>query len=339
MNIKDKLKKNSLFVKIWGKHVLHKNQSKFNLWKISHYYLSRIKRQAGFSKDSRRKQLSYIIWCYHVIEKGLSMANMRLGFGYDRLCDLINAISKYCMSFPDSKNDSEILFGVSVVFEYELVHQKREFILRSDITEKISDLHKMFPSINPHSPKEFNFENAFLNNESPFPLFAESRYSLRNFSTDNVELDDIIKAINLAKTSPSACNRQPAKVHIIQDKKLMDFCLSLQNGNRGFGNTANKLLIITGNVETILGVQEIFDLFTNCGIFIMNLSYSLQYFKIGHCILNWYAQPKDDKKIRKALALPDNEVIVCFIVCGKPPKEFSVADSLRLDTKDLYTIH
>lgn len=143
----------------------------------------------------------------------------------------------------------------------------------------------------------------------------------------------------MAQTAPSACNRQPTRVHIIENKELIKQCLSLQNGNRGFGNLADKLLIVTGNLQTVLGSQEYFDLNTNVGIFIMNLSYSLHYYEIAHCILNWYALPKTDKNLRKIVEIPEEETVVSFIVCGKAPKEFKIAESPRVPVDEIIKIH
>lgn len=150
---------------------------------------------------------------------------------------------------------------------------------------------------------------------------------------------ELIDAIKLAQTAPSACNRQPTNVHIITDYSMIQQCLSMQNGNRGFGDLADKLLIITGDLQTVLGAQEFFDLNTNVGIFIMNLSYALYYHQIGHCILNWYAMPNIDRSLRKITKIPKEENIVAFIVCGYVPDKFKVAVSPRFKVEDIVTIH
>lgn len=126
---------------------------------------------------------------------------------------------------------------------------------------------------------------------------------------------------------------------MVVDKNLIAQCLSLQNGNRGFGNLVNKLLVVTGDLSSVLGAQEFFDLNTNVGIFIMNLSYALHYNKVAHCILNWYVLPKEDKKLRKLLQIPDEESVVCFIACGDLPERFKIVSSPRITAKDIYTIH
>lgn len=129
---------------------------------------------------------------------------------------------------------------------------------------------------------------------SNFKDFSASRHSIRDFAGE-IPVARIVDAIDIAKNAPSACNRQPSRVHVVVDKNLIAQCLSLQNGNRGFGNLVNKLLVITGDLSSVLGAQEFFDLNTNVGIFIMNLSYALHYNKVAHCILNWYVLPKEDK--------------------------------------------
>ena len=88
-----------------------------------------------------------------------------------------------------------------------------------------------------------------------------------------------------------------------------------------------------------MGSQEFFDLNTNVGIFIMNLSYCLHYNKVAHCILNWYVYPENDVRLRNLVGLPNSETIVAFIVCGDVPEAFKVVRSPRVDAKQIYTIH
>ena len=51
-------------------------------------------------------------------------------------------------------------------------------------------------------------------------------------------------------TAPSACNRQYVRVHSVGDIEMKKAILSLQNGNRGFGENADKLLVVTADHQT-----------------------------------------------------------------------------------------
>lgn len=301
------------------------------------YFRYRFQHYSGTFVQSKAKDMAYLTWLYHVVEKGLAMPDMKLGFGYEKINELSKLIKK---SYELYGNCSEIRTASSVLLEYKLRHEQQGFKLNDDVTHFIEEVKELFPDVEPEQQEETNYQKYFKDINERFPVFIKSRHSVRNFSSTPLNIQQIIDSIELAKYAPSACNRQPSKVHIVDNKTLINKCLSLQNGNRGFGHLADKLLIITGEIGTLLGSQEFLDLNTNVGIFIMNLSYALHYNKVAHCILNWYVEPSNDKKLREILNIPNSENVVAFIVCGNAPKEnFKLVSSPRIPTESLYTIH
>ena len=140
-------------------------------------------------------------------------------------------------------------------------------------------------------------------------------------------------------TAPSACNLQHTRVHSISNSYIRKQLLSLQNGNRGFGADADKLLVITTCLSDIQYVEERNDPYVNAGIFIMNLCYALHYNRIGCCILNWHAKPETDMTARSLINIPDAESIVAIIACGIPPEEFDVARFPRKDIENILVNH
>lgn len=303
--------------------------------KVITYHALRFARYSGTFHSSYIKDRAYLTWLYHVIEKGLAMPNMRLGFGHDRLLELVDKILSYEARY---QRDDVVLDAVSVVLEYERIHGEKHYPLPDDIRNAISVIEKEYPDSKPLYQKEMTKEDYYKELDQPFPAFAASRHSVRNFAGD-ISKDQIISAINIAKQCPSACNRQPARVHIVTEREMIDKCLSMQSGNRGFGHLCDKLLIITGDIRTLMGSQEFMDLGVNVGIFMMSLSYGLHYNKVAHCILNWYATPNVDKKLRKLLDISDYETIFAYIVCGDVPEKFKLVMSPRLDVKEFYTVH
>lgn len=303
--------------------------------KVITYHALRFARYSGTFHSSYIKDRAYLTWLYHVIEKGLAMPNMRLGFGHDRLLELVDMI----LSFENKyQRNGVVLDAVSVVLEYKRIHDENHYPLPEDIMKAISVIVKKYPGSNPLYQKEMTREDYYKELNQPFPMFAASRHSVRNFA-GHISMEQIICAINIAKQCPSACNRQPARVHVVTERELIDKCLSMQSGNRGFGQLSDKLLIVTGDIRTLMGSQEFMDLGVNVGIFMMNLSYGLHYNKVAHCILNWYATPKGDKKLRRLLNISDYETIFAYIVCGDVPERFKLVMSPRLDVKEFYTVH
>ena len=299
------------------------------------YNLKRFKKYSGAFRKSKVSDISYLTWLYHVIEKGLAMPEMRLGFGHGKIIELDEKISEFISLYGEKK---QALDAIEVLLEYDRVHCEAGYQLPQDISMIVNKWKAKYPLLKPVQQNVYSKDAFWGNLNSDFPKFMKSRHSVRHFS-GAVSEQQIINAIELARFAPSACNRQPARVHIVSDKKLKEKCLALQNGNRGFGNLADKLLVVTGDLSTVLGGPEFFDLGTNVGIFIMNLSYGLHYNKVAHCILNWYALPKQDRALRDILNIPDEESVFAYIVCGDLPETFKVVASPRIEADEIYTIH
>ena len=335
--IKEQLKKIPFLVKI-KRHFFGKSYSQKQIENmVFSYYRGRFHKYSGAFHDSKEKNLAYLTWLYHVVEKGLAMPEMRLGFGYEKVKELSKNIVQYKGKYGVCK---EITSAVSVLLEYERVHKEYDFSLDIDVKNSIDMVKSNFPNVLPEKQVVVNRNSYFNKLNRSFPEFSASRHSVRNFSTEPLSMSQIVDSIELAKNAPSACNRQPTRIHIVDGKNLIQKCLSLQNGNRGFGHLTDKLLIITGEMGTLLGSQELLDLNTNVGIFIMNLCYALHYNKVAHCVLNWYVEPNKDKKLREIVDIPNGENIVAFIICGNAPTDdFKLVSSPRLDTELLYTIH
>lgn len=160
--------------------------------------------------------------------------------------------------------------AVNVLKTYSAIHRENSYRLRDDIQSKIDALPN-FEIEEIYKKTDYTAEEFFSKRDCAFPEFADARNSVRSYDTGkSIPLDDLIDAIRIASTVPSACDRQPARVHIITDREKVKKCLALQNGNRGFGQLTDKLLVVCGDLRTVLGAQEYFDLNTNVGIFSWN---------------------------------------------------------------------
>ena len=60
-----------------------------------------------------------------------------------------------------------------------------------------------------------------------FSLIAHSRHSVRNYSSRTISEEIIAKAVELAQTAPSACNRQATKIYAITSTSKIN---AIRNG-------------------------------------------------------------------------------------------------------------
>lgn len=280
----------------------------------------------SFTED---RLLGYIITRYHIIEKGLSMPEMRLGFGLN----ILDALAHSCKLFYEkfgSDND-QVNHAVNVLSEYMEVHIRNEHTLDYQLLRTI----ELLQTQNPDNRQLNNYESIsgdqyFPFNKSHFPDFALSRHSLRHFSNEPLEIEILNKALLLAqKTTPTSCNRQSIRIHLVSKSDLIKTILNIQTGNRGFGHLADKLIVLSSEVSVYNGLRERNMPYIDSGLYAMNLLYALHYYEVGTCALNWGTSIAGDKSLRSLLSIKESEIITLIIICGKPAKEIKLATSKR----------
>ena len=298
-----------------------------------------IKYSNTFNTDGNSNKLrATIILNYHVIEKGLTMSEMKLGFGQEKISYLCKKCTDFIRHYGN--NDNQVNNAIQILETYLLVHEQNNFKLPESIIKKIKQTITLKEE---NIISTLNYEEKTIDcktiKTAPFPVFAKSRKSIRNFSNKNIELKTIEKAITNAQTSPSACNRQPARIHIYSEKDLVAKILSLQNGNRGFGHLSNKLIIVSCDLSGYKTHNERNSCWVDGGIYLMNLLYGLHYEGIGTCILNWSVDKKRDLSLYKIANIPKQESIIAIIACGYPKEGSKTAFSLKKDAHEVSTFH
>ena len=289
----------------------------------------------AFREPTRENLLAEVIMAYHVVEKGLTMPNRHLAFGKDAVRRLMAYIDKFTEKF--SAQEQQVKHAIGVLAAYLILHENAGFDFSEDATywDEVKAFLRQFDdvdsAIQPHVTREVFYKNK----DKPFPAFAASRHTLRNYSSRPLPISRIRQAVELAMTTPSACNRQYWKTYCISNRDLGQKVLDLQGGNRGFGHLADKVIVVTVNLEAV-GPKERNDLFTNGGMYLMNLCYALFYYEVAHCVLNWSKLPEVDMELRSLIKLPSSESVIAIISCGEPPDEFDVAASPRRDLADIF---
>lgn len=280
---------------------------------------------------NKESDLADLLITSHVLEKGITMPQRRLGFGYDRVRFLIKRC-KDCIQLY-SENHIEIQSTITDLEQYLLIHGKEGFKLPEDILGGVQNLLKYKHE---NTIKCFNStsDNYFKTTDN-FKDFAYSRHSCRWYSNKEIDHDTLKKAISLAQTAPSACNRQSSRVYIIETEEKKHQVLQLQNGNRGFGHLANKILLITSDMRC-WNYKTRTSAYIDAGIFTMNLLYALHYYKICACTLNAHLSISQLNQLQRIIGYSYSEMPIVFISIGLAPKNFKIAGSQRLETKQIF---
>lgn len=275
---------------------------------------------------------------YHIVEKGLTMPVPRPGFGKPVVLNLINTVLKFQkLNLP--LDEMEFRQSVSVLKEYKDFHEQISFQLDKEVVEKLGYLEDLFERIEGLKQIKVSRDEYFSDINKPFDLFCRSRYSVRNYTSQEIPLPVLYDCIELAQKSPSFCNRQPNRVHIVKSAEKKTQILEIQNGNRGFGHLAETLLVISSVISTTKDIHERNENHLNGGLFIMTLLNALHFNRIGACSLNWSVSNDKDMKLREILNIPKNEVLLMIVSCGYVPDVFSIASSPRKSAREITTEH
>jgi len=279
---------------------------------------------------------SSIFFLSHAIEKGLSLDKRRVGFGKEKSNNLVELLSKYSeLGFP--RSSSCFINAVSVLSEY-LTFQKENGVAGIEYLEdflKASETDKTVFGGTITLTRSGLIQDA----KGDFISMSNSRHSIRAFSNMPVDMETVRKALELAQRSPSVCNRQTSRVHVVVQKSLIEKILKIQGGANGFQDSVDKLIIVTSCLKGFRGSGERNQPFVDGGIYSMNLLLALHYYGLGACTLNWDKSRKQDQRLRSIMDIPDDENVILMIAIGNLKEEFRVAFSLRKPADDVLTIH
>jgi nitroreductase len=288
-------------------------------------------------KNTEKEKLaSYLQKQFHVIEKGLALPSPRPGFGKDKILDIIANAKKYLDLYG---NDTLITSLIATLKEYIDFNKRHKEDITNDYYRTIIEFTKEFEAPdNAGGTKKVLKKDILKAIDIDFEKFIKSRNSVRDFAAENVKTQEVLDAVSLAKYAPSVCNRQGWHVHLYKNKAQIKELLSLQNGNRGFTDSINQLLIITGDTYSFTKYESN-QIFIDGGLFAMNLILALHAKGIGSIALNTDIPYIIEKKMKKTGNIPEHERLIMYLGIGKLKDEYKVAVSKRKETDKIISVH
>lgn len=275
-----------------------------------------------------------IIMHAHCIEKGLSHPSPRLRFGQRYIDCILKDLSEY---IPKFGYDLAANIGIDVLTAYCKFHQEQGIridVLESLLKDLTCERAEDGCGVKTGGSVSMTKEEIQSSGKIEIEQFLKSRHSIRHFDTRPVEDDLIRRAVSLAITTPSVCNRQMWKVRVFRNDRKQAI-LDLQSGNRGFQDEINTLLVVTCDLQCFFSIAERNEAWVDGGMFSMTLMLALHSLGLGACCLNWSVFQDKDRELRKLIELPETEVVIVFIAVGHIPERLSVARSARKPLKDV----
>ncbi|MCA9784975.1 MAG: nitroreductase family protein [Candidatus Cloacimonetes bacterium] len=165
--------------------------------------------------------------------------------------------------------------------------------------------------------------------------FFTSRHSVRSFTTQPLSDDTVFKALEFARHSPSACNRQATGVVIVRDATVRRQVLELQGGATGYVDRMPTLLVLVGDRRGYPNYNERHTPYVDSALFGMNLIWGLLAHGVHSVCLNWsYTTPRKDRDLHRILKLDPRQRVAFVIAAGYAAGDALIPRSTKRDAKD-----
>ena len=280
--------------------------------------------------EDKDKLKARIVMNAHSIEKGLSLKNIKLGYGKDKIIALLKDLEHYYKLFNDK---SLMVFCMSIIESY-LIFNKSMGVEDNDIFNTYTRMRDILEP-NPENSEHLNGgyfktsrEKIHLYGKIDYYNFVRNRHSIRNFTGNKVSTELLNRAFEIAEYTPSACNRQPWGNHVFLDKQKIEQILNFQTGARQFKDDITCVILISAKYSSFFG-SEHHQPYVNGGLYAMNLIFALHSLGLGTTPLNMGFSPKKLKGLKAICDITDDEAPIVLIGVGEIAEELSIATSSR----------
>lgn len=290
------------------------------------FYLQTKYNASIFTSQSKEKMQYTLLRENHVIEKGMSMKNPRIGFGQEKVIALIKKLELYYNIYQDK---AFLAYPLNTIKSYI------DFTKQTKI--EIPLIEKMFGELYDKSStcefqksagiKEVSKIGIWEKSKINFFDFVNSRHSIRYFSDEIPDIKLINEALKIAQRTPSACNRQAWKTYVFSNDKTYDL-LKWQGGANGFEKEIPLSILVTSNLNAFL-FYEPHQAYVDGGMYAMSLIYALHSIGLGTIPFSMGFEAKKIEIMHKYFEIPRNEIPIVIIGVGHLLDNFKVALSHR----------
>ena len=158
--------------------------------------------------------------------------------------------------------------------------------------------------------QDMNFEELIL-----------KRQSDRRYLPDPVAKEDLVKCLEAARMSPSACNSQPWKFVVVDDKAKLNEMADAAEGLGMNKFTHGVPVMVAVVMEKMNASARLGSLVKRKDYSMLDVGMAVEHFclqaadlGLGTCIMGWF----DERRIAKLLNIPRGKRIPLIIALGHP---------------------
>jgi nitroreductase len=144
---------------------------------------------------------------------------------------------------------------------------------------------------------------------------AQGRRSVRWFLGEKVPRSMVDAAARVARESPTACNRQPYRFLVVDDKSVVDVA-AIPMGTRGYEDQIPGIIVVIGDWSAYFDERDRHLPYIDGSLAAMSLVLGLEAQGISTCCINWPDIPARERAMRSLLRLADHERVLMLIAYG-----------------------
>lgn len=271
-----------------------------------------------------QKEQFELLQIAHRLEKGLLLENPRPLWGWEKANRLVDLIILVDDAFFKET-------GSSVLNAFLKSKEKSIFKEDRDKCENFKKEHLIGQNYEKGGATKYRYEAFSKVEVGTIEKLFSTRHSVRSFTEDIVPESSLIKAIDLALRCPSACNRQPFHVYVI-NKETKE---KLGNSE---GYSGSQFLFVTGDIRAF-ALGEFNDWIVSPSIFVGYLTLALHLYGIGSCVIrkDLVCDTQFNKAVKAVCKIPNEEKLILELAVGYYKTENLVPFSNRHKGSEIVT--
>jgi len=251
----------------------------------------------------------------HRIEKGLVMRPRRSVFATEYIEDAVQAFEA---SLAGNTDPSELRWARDVLTEYFRVVRCEGVIERAMARFAALAVPPGDAKSDAWIPYQRNLAESSPVSWDELEALSMRRRSVRWFEPRAVDRGLVEKALHIAALAPSACNRQPFRYILVDDRERIAELMKLPLGVGGFWQNIPFVAVLVGRLRAYSHPRDRHVIYMDGGLSAMAFLYALETLELGACALNWPDVPEKDERIAALLGLEPDEKVLLLIALGHP---------------------
>jgi nitroreductase len=253
----------------------------------------------------------------HRLEKGLCMRPRRDVFAADFILDTVECFSTCIDNKRVESNELKWAFDVLNAYFEAVTHidniAKANAIFMTIDKSLMDSLSTPRNRFIPYQQKSLIDTDITAVN---FRDLCIRRRSVRWFKDQPIADEKLNEAMNIALLAPSACNRQPFRFHVCNDKNTAPDIARMAGGTAGFAENIPCVITIVGDLSAYPMSRDRHVIYIDAALAAMQLMLALETLGLSSCPINWPDLDVPEQKMASRLRLSDFERPIMLVAIG-----------------------